>query len=296
MRVKILKNTTLSDISISTTGLTIPAQSEVEIVPEVYAAWGNARVGIEINPLINSGDIIVNDGVEDLNPSEGLAYILFPNEAASMRFDNSGTDFQSKNVRDAIKEAAIFGSSAINCFDAGIHLTSRIFGAYNSVGGQTINSSPSTIIINQQTDASDQVAFNLASGELEFFFEDDYTLIYSVTFDDTNSTRTTTRSILEINRGSGFVEIEGSEVFTYERTSGNAKQTGTATIPITINRGDIIRIRSNIENGSNNTVVENGCRLQVIPSRPKSEDGNIGIDGSDLTQTEIIGSINCGVL
>lgn len=76
---KILKNTTVSPITISDTGVTIPASpGQYTIPPQDYLLWAASS---DIVGPVGVGDITVNDGSNDLNASDGMDLIkgLFPN-------------------------------------------------------------------------------------------------------------------------------------------------------------------------------------------------------------------------
>lgn len=71
---KILKNTTASAIAIKDTGITIPASpGTYTIPPQDYLLWS---ASLDMITPINSGDLVVNNGVVDLAAYLGLAYIV----------------------------------------------------------------------------------------------------------------------------------------------------------------------------------------------------------------------------
>lgn len=98
---KILKNTTLSDIEVAALGLTIPASGQITIEEQDYLLLANTDSVAELTTLINSGDVVVNDGTADLVASEGISYIKYPNFAASIRYTPT-TFVTEDNVQDAI--------------------------------------------------------------------------------------------------------------------------------------------------------------------------------------------------
>ena len=61
--LKILKNPTIGDVEIRDTGITVPALGSYEIVPQDFELWTHSR---DVVTKIVSGDIIVNDGEDDL--------------------------------------------------------------------------------------------------------------------------------------------------------------------------------------------------------------------------------------
>lgn len=71
---KILKNTTVSSISIKDTGITIVASPGSYTIPaQDYLLWSASN---DVLAYINGGNIVVNNGVEDLNAKNGLALLL----------------------------------------------------------------------------------------------------------------------------------------------------------------------------------------------------------------------------
>lgn len=72
---KILKNTTTNAIELLELGITIAPNNQAVINPSDYDILASADSILEIVPLLNSGDIVVNDGIADLNAPDGLNLI-----------------------------------------------------------------------------------------------------------------------------------------------------------------------------------------------------------------------------
>lgn len=70
--MKVLKNTTLSDIFITDTGVNLLASSSLTLNPTEYALWASSS---DIITHIGSGDIVVNDGTEDLSKALGISLL-----------------------------------------------------------------------------------------------------------------------------------------------------------------------------------------------------------------------------
>jgi hypothetical protein len=71
--IKILKNTTVSDISISDTGITILASpGTYTIQDQDFLLWSAST---DVIPYVLSGDLVVNDGNIDYLPTPGVAYL-----------------------------------------------------------------------------------------------------------------------------------------------------------------------------------------------------------------------------
>lgn len=108
---KILKNTTGTEIVNNQVGLAIPANSQIIVEPGRYYVLSE-EIGIEgpgtLNQLIQNGDIIVNDGINDLSSDRGIDFLKFPDRAFHLRFDSvpeRSNGFAAKTVQEAIEEA-----------------------------------------------------------------------------------------------------------------------------------------------------------------------------------------------
>jgi hypothetical protein len=118
----VLKNTTITDIELDD-GFTAPASGQVIIQPsQRFRLIDEIDDGGDLVALINSGDIVVNDGVNDITVANGFAlqnaidYIKYPDRAFNIRFEaepERNNNFVSKNVQEAIEEAAQNSSSVI---------------------------------------------------------------------------------------------------------------------------------------------------------------------------------------
>lgn len=97
---KILKNTTISNISILDTGVTILASpGTYTIPPQDYLLWAASS---DVISYIGSGDIVVNDGSFDLTASDGTDLIkgLFPKQ---IKITGDSDNTKIGNVNDKLK-------------------------------------------------------------------------------------------------------------------------------------------------------------------------------------------------
>lgn len=105
---KIIKNTTLSNINLST-GDTILAESQIEIDPANYRLYATAVIDdSSFVALIDSGDLVINDGINDLNATYGKNHLKYPDYAFNQRFlsePERNNGLLSKNTQEAIEEA-----------------------------------------------------------------------------------------------------------------------------------------------------------------------------------------------
>jgi len=117
---KILKNTTGSAIELEVMGLQIPASSQVTVEVEEHDNLATVDSVAELTPLINAGDIVVNDSINDLSAVEALKFILYPDAAFNIRFESDPervNGFASKNVQAAIEEARDTASTTAAAVD-----------------------------------------------------------------------------------------------------------------------------------------------------------------------------------
>lgn len=108
--MKILKNTTNADIEIDSLGRTIPANDQITVELSDYIRLADPDTVSEITSAINSGDIVVNDGVADLSASEAINFIEYPDQADAIYFDNTTAQLPNspRNVQTAIENAKAF--------------------------------------------------------------------------------------------------------------------------------------------------------------------------------------------
>jgi hypothetical protein len=112
--MKIIKNTTLSDIDLEKVGTSIPASGQIEIPTQQYLLWADEDAITEIYVHLLSGDLVVNDGVDDITVANGFNieraknYLENPDHAFYARFASQPermNGFVAKNVQEAIEEA-----------------------------------------------------------------------------------------------------------------------------------------------------------------------------------------------
>jgi hypothetical protein len=72
---KIIKNTTLSNIEIKETGISIPAENQYIIPKTDYNLWASNALLTEIDSDLNSGNLVINNGNEDLNYTIGKEHL-----------------------------------------------------------------------------------------------------------------------------------------------------------------------------------------------------------------------------
>jgi hypothetical protein len=75
---RIIKNVTGTDIEIEATGVTVFANDQYEIDPKNWHAWASATFdGTELTDYITDGDLVINDGLADLSPVNGISRLRY---------------------------------------------------------------------------------------------------------------------------------------------------------------------------------------------------------------------------
>ena len=149
---------------------------------------------------------------------------------------------------------------------------------------QTFNNTPVTL--NFDTTRATDPALSLSSGEVTFNSTGIYLVHFEVTLDDTTTSRTTSKGYLELSTdsGSNWNIITNTEAWTYNRTSGTGgRSTGSLTIPLSLNTGDMIRVQVVCASAVNIQTIPAGCNLTVFTtdgaSGPKGDKGDVGPSG-----------------
>jgi len=83
---KIIKNqkSPAADISLGDVGVTIPASGQYTLNNAEILLWSDAIIlspASQLVTLINSGDIVVNNGTSDFNAADGIGFLKYPDRA-----------------------------------------------------------------------------------------------------------------------------------------------------------------------------------------------------------------------
>ena len=110
---KVVKNTTLTDIVVDNTGVTIPASGQYTIPPQDYALWAEDVAITEVTAAVNAGDLVINNGTIDLTAVNGLKFLeMFTAERADNEFIVKDDTNTAQDVR--IRTSGEFGSFTID--------------------------------------------------------------------------------------------------------------------------------------------------------------------------------------
>jgi hypothetical protein len=128
MLSKVLKNQSSPsvDIEVSEAGVTISGGQAYTIDPINYLYWSTPEAIAELTPFINSGDIVVNDGTNDLSASEGLRFLEYA--------DRPTVTLNGSKITDFAKIIDMQGD--VNVLDAGDGESTIIIGETGSAVGK----------------------------------------------------------------------------------------------------------------------------------------------------------------
>ena len=164
-------------------------------------------------------------------------------EASEISFDNSVNGFTATDVQGAIEEAKDSSNKEY------IYANQTV--AQTSIGGTAEN----LIFDNEAIQSAGSIfTLNVVNGEIAVSKDGVYKVEYMTTNDTEDGARRTTETILEINTGSGFVELSSSlgsaRAYTYNRNNASGENTASAQAMLSLSSGDSVRVRIRRSNGT----------------------------------------------
>ena len=137
--------------------------------------------------------------------------------------------------------------------------------AYDSAGSQTFTG---PVVANLDATLINDDIYTLASDEIEVLDDGTYLIAMDVTHGQTTSSRTEGGAVLQRDTGSGFIDVAGTQVRNYSRTSAQDSTTGSATITLAVSNGDKFRIQvTRVSGGGALTLIQDGTRLTLTKLR-----------------------------
>jgi hypothetical protein len=136
---------------------------------------------------------------------------------------------------------------------------------YDATGGTNVTSVDTVILDTERINTASSI-FTLSTNTVEINADITASVIYRVSTDvSTGTNRSLTTAWLEIDTGAGFSEVAGSRVYMYNRQATAGGNTGTAALILSLNTGDILRIRCQRIQGTDTTVtIANGSSLTIV--------------------------------
>jgi hypothetical protein len=105
MLSKVIKNTTNTDIFIEEAGVTILANDQIILDPLVHYLWAKPEMAAEITTAVNAGSIVINNGLADLSPSDGLRYLENP--------DRISITLNTNSVKKVVTDIDVQGDASV---------------------------------------------------------------------------------------------------------------------------------------------------------------------------------------
>lgn len=171
----IIKNTTLSNISLKEIGRLIPSSSSITINIQDYLLLSAEESVTELTPYINSGDIVINDGNNDLTPSVALNWILYPNEAKNILFNSTNSELIGNTVQETLE--GISQGNGIPSLDRMIYVAKN--GNNETANGSfnkpflTVKAAIDYTVANLNPTSNNGISIEIAAGQ---FNEDPFTI------------------------------------------------------------------------------------------------------------------------
>jgi hypothetical protein len=157
--------------------------------------------------------------------------------------------------------------------------------AYDSAGGTVVNSVVQTVPFGARHKITSGFTHTLGSGEVTVNTTGTYLIDGNVSVDNaTSSSRSSATFWLEVDRGSGFVEEPGTRAFSYHRVSSAGEDTGSFSLVLDLDSGDVLRMRvQRRAGGANMSLLVNGSRLRLSSTvGPQGPAGPAGMGGITL--------------
>ncbi len=161
----------------------------------------------------------------------------------------------------------------------------QIFDAYDSTGGQTISSDPSSTIININVARQLTTEFSLASDVVTVNQSAIFCFIFKISANiSSGASRSQCRIWMERNTGSGFTEVPATTGYTYHRDATDVSEhTKTIQIILNVNSGDQFRIvMSQISGTSTIQTIANASGISIfsLDGGPRGPQGAQGVAGN----------------
>ena len=242
-----------------------------------------------LNAHIGNVDIHGDHTVISVLSGEGLSGGGHINSSVSLNLDVNG--LIQENSADENADFLVFYDTSASQHKKGL-ITDIIpipttndpvtFDAYNNNSvAQTFTGTAITVDIDTIRESSGH--FTLASRIVTAVTAGTYLVIYRVSTDIASGTnRSCSSAFLELNTGSGFVEVPASRGYMYNRTVGDADNSCTVSIILNLSVGNELRIRVIRESGSDTiNVIQRGCGITIVSTGSNGIDGATGPPGAD---------------
>ena len=156
-------------------------------------------------------------------------------------------------------------------------ITGNTFNAYPTVS-QSV--STSGIILNFSTIRAGSGVSSISSGVLTMLVSGEKTIIVTYSANISTTTRSSSRAKLQIDTGSGWVDVANAQCSLYHRTSTDGETTGTISVTLSLNINDKLRVFAWNVHGSDASTIPEGCSITLISTTgPKGDKGDTGNSG-----------------
>lgn len=122
------------------------------------------------------------------------------------------------------------------------------------------------------------------AGNLTVVTPEDYLFVVRLSIDSGNNTRAVVSIFLDLDTGSGFVEVPGTRAYVYSRQANDGEGTGViANVLPDLKAGDIVRVRAEeVGSGGSPFGLASGSSLTAFAMKNKGDQGDPGLPGNGV--------------
>jgi hypothetical protein len=127
---------------------------------------------------------------------------------------------------------------------------------YDAAGGDTISTTFSTINLDTTLTNSDNTLISLSADEVTVTEDGFYEISYQLTARLASGTRSGFNAKLQLDAGSGFNDVAGSQAYHYGRITSETQGTSAATVVLELSAGDVLRLQGRGTSQSFTTIAD----------------------------------------
>lgn len=159
----------------------------------------------------------------------------------------------------AVNRSAIYHNGT-----AWVPLVKEYVNFYDSTGGQSFTGTI-TVDLDTARENSNTSVFSISNGEITVAKNGKFFISYHTSLEQSTNTRSSSVAKLEIDTGSGFTTIPGTDSYGYHRNNNQGQNTCNGSCLINLTSGDKIRLNITRYSGSATLVtIANASAINII--------------------------------
>lgn len=188
-------------------------------------------------------------------------------DADEVPYDNTTSGLVATDVQAALDEL-VFGQS-------------EFLFLYDATGGLAVPGGGVAIPWDTQSKITPAFSHTTSSSEVTIQRTGTYIVRADISIDTGSSSRSSSQSVIQLDTGSGFADVSGTDGWGYHRTGANGEDTASLMAVLDLEVGDKIRIVSSEVNGASLSTLAQGSRLIIFsprgPQGPTGAGSNINV-------------------